>query len=126
SIHQHTRYNINYGTTLNGGAASQVFAPQGITAGITVILPYETMRYNSLQAQLNHRFAHGFLFGAAYTFSKWLGTCCDDSGDGGPAISLPQYTYLNKARMGPDRPHNLRISATYDLPFGKGKQFANN
>jgi hypothetical protein len=28
--------------------------------------------------------------------------------------------------MGADRPHNLRISATYDLPFGKGKQFANN
>jgi DnaK suppressor protein len=28
SIHQHTRYNINYATTLNGGAASQVFAQQ--------------------------------------------------------------------------------------------------
>lgn len=126
SIHQHTRYNVNYATTLNGGAASQVFAAQGITANIVVILPYETMRYNSLQAQLNHRFSKGFLFGAAFTRSKWIGTCCDDSGDGGPAISQPQYTNLNRALMGADRPNNLRISATYDLPFGKGQKYATN
>jgi hypothetical protein len=125
SIHQHTRYNVNYGT-LNGGAASQAFAAQGITAAMTVILPYETMRYHSLQAQLNHQFSNGFLFGAAYTRSKWLGTCCDDSGDGGPAISLPQYTHLNRAIMPGDRPNNLRLSAVYDLPFGKGRKFVSN
>jgi hypothetical protein len=118
TLHQHTQYNVNYGT-LNGGATSQVFFPQGITSAIRVILPYETMRYNSFQAQLNHRFSRGFLFGAAYTRSKWIGTCCDDSGDGGPAISLPQYTYLNRAIMGADRPNNLRLSAVYDLPFRK-------
>src|SRR5262249_36133632 len=87
SIHQHTRYNINYGT-LNGGATSQVFAPLGIFGSVVQILPYETMHYNSLQAQLNRRFSNGFLFGLAYTRSKLIGTCCDDSGDGGPAISL--------------------------------------
>jgi TonB dependent receptor len=125
SIHQHTRYNVNYGT-LNGGTASQVFAPFGITSGITVIEPYETQHYNSLQTQLNHRFSSGFLFGLAYTRSKAIGTCCDDSGDGGPAISLPQYTNLNRALMGSDRPNNLRASAVYDLPFGHGKQFINN
>jgi hypothetical protein len=51
-----------------------------------------------------------------------IGTCCDDSGDGGPAITLPQYTNLNKSIMGLDRPNNLRISGIYDLPFGKGKK----
>jgi hypothetical protein len=104
-----------------------VFAPQGITAAIVVIEPYETQHYNSLQAQLNHRFdATGLLFGLAYTRSKAIGTCCDDSGDGGPAISLPQYTNLNRALMGSDRPNNLRMRAVYDLPFGKGKPFVNN
>lgn len=124
SIHQHTRYNINYGT-LNGGAVSQVFAPLGIFGSVVEILPYETMHYNSLQAQLNRRFSNGLLFGLAYTRSKQIGTCCDDSGDGGPAISLPQYTNLNRALMGGDRPNNLRISSVYDLPFGQGKQFLN-
>jgi len=126
SIHQHTRYNVNYATVLGGGAASQVFFSQGITAGITVIEPYETQHYNSLQAQLNHQFSHGFLFAAAYTRSKMIGTCCDDSGDGGPAIALPQYANLNKSIMGLDRPNNLRMSGVYDLPFGKGKQYMNN
>ncbi|MES1256843.1 MAG: TonB-dependent receptor, partial [Acidobacteriota bacterium] len=126
SIHQHTRYNVNYATTLNGGSAGQVFFAQGITSAITVIEPYETQRYNSLQAQLNRRFSHGFLFGMAYTRSKMIGTCCDDSGDGAPQIVLPQYTNLNKSIMGLDRPNNLRVSGTYDLPFGKGKAFLNN
>jgi hypothetical protein len=125
SIHQHTRYNVNYATTLGGGAASQVFAPLGITANIVVIEPYETQHYNSLQAQLNHQFSRGFLFAAGYTRSKMIGTCCDDSGDGGPAISLPQYTNLNKSIMGLDRPNNLHLSAIYDLPFGSGQRYLN-
>lgn len=122
TIHQHTRYNVNYGT-LNGGSASQQFFSQGITANIVVIEPYETQHYNSLQAQLNHRLSKGLLFGLAYTRSKMIGTCCDDSGDGGPAVALPQYANLNRSIMGLDRPDNLRVSATYDLPFGKGNAF---
>jgi Carboxypeptidase regulatory-like domain/TonB-dependent Receptor Plug Domain/TonB dependent receptor len=124
SIHQHTRYNINYGT-LNGGGNSQPFAPLGIFGSVIQILPYETMRYNSFQAQVNHRFSNGFLFSAAYTRSKWIGTCCDDSGDGGPAIVLPQYTNLNRALMNADRPNNFRMSAVYDAPFGKGQRYLN-
>ena len=53
------------------------------------------------------------MFQAAYTRSKWIGTCCDDSGDGGPAIPIPQYTYLNRALMGarPSRqsPHERHL-----------------
>lgn len=125
SIHQHTRYNINYGT-LNGGSSSQPFFPLGVTGGVVEILPYETQRYNSLQAQLNRRFSNGFQMGAAYTRSKIIGLCCDDSGDGAPQINLPQYANLNRAIMGSDRPNNFRLSALYDLPFGKGKQFLAN
>ena len=125
TVHQHTRYNINYGQ-VNGGSASQPFFPLGITGSLAMILPYETMHYNSLQASAQRRFANGLMFQAAYTRSKWIGTCCDDSGDGGPAIPIPQYTYLNRALMGGDRPDNLRLSGIYELPFGKGKAFARN
>jgi hypothetical protein len=120
TIHQHTRYNINYGQ-VGGGSASQPFFGLGITGSMNDILPYETMHYNSLQSSLQRRFANGFLFQAAYTRSKQIGTCCDDSGDGGPAIPIPQYANLNRALMGADRPNNLRMTGIYQLPFGKGK-----
>jgi hypothetical protein len=120
TIHQHTRYNINY-AQVGGGSASQPYFGLGITGSLAMILPYETMHYNSLQASVQRRFSNGFTFMAAYTRSKWIGTCCDDSGDGGPAIPIPQYTKLNRALMSADRPNNLRMSGMFDLPFGPGK-----
>ncbi|HWB86510.1 MAG TPA: TonB-dependent receptor [Bryobacteraceae bacterium] len=125
TVHQHTRYNINYGQ-VGGGSVSQPYFPLGIAGNMAEILPYETMHYNSLQASLQRRFSNGFLFQAAYTRSKWIGTCCDDSGDGGPAIPLPQYTALNRALMGGDRPDNLRLIGIYELPFGNGKTLLNH
>jgi len=124
TVHQHTRYNVNYGQ-VGGGAASQPFARYGITGGLTMILPYEAMHYNSLQTSLQRRFANGFMLQASYTRSKWMGLCCDDSGDGGPAIPIPQYSFLNRSLMGADRPNNFRMSAMYELPFGQGKPLAN-
>jgi hypothetical protein len=125
TIHQHTRYNINYGT-LNGGVTSQPFyQSNGVTGSVIEILPYETQHYNSLQSTLSHRFSHGFLWTTNYTRSKQIGTCCDEDGDstGGPQIQVPQYTNLNRALEPSDRPNNFNSSVVYELPFGKGKQF---
>src|SRR5258708_8692238 len=82
------------------------------------------MNYKSLQAQLQRRMANGLQFTASYTLSKWMGTCCDEQGDGQPQILIPQYAYLNWALMPDDRTHNFALSAIYELPFGKGKKFA--
>ena len=125
TIHQHTRYNINYGQ-VGGGAASQPFAKIGITGNLAQILPYETMNYHSFQASLQRRFANGFNLQASYTRSKWIGLCCDDSGDGSPAIPIPQFANLNKALMNSDRPDNFRLSSVYELPFGNGKSMLNH
>src|SRR6202011_3983515 len=125
SVHQHTRYNINYGLP-GGGASSQPFFKFGITAAETLILPAEAMSYNSFQSSLERRFSNGFMMQAAYTRSKWLGLCCDDSGDGGLAIPIPAYQLLNRSLMGGDRPNNFRMSAIYELPFGKGKKLLSN
>jgi carboxypeptidase family protein/TonB-dependent receptor-like protein len=126
TVHQHTRYNANYG--LPGlGAASQPFyngtQGTGITGAETFIEPYEDMHYNSLQSSLRHAFAHGFEFAAAYTWSRWIGTCCDPNGDSAPEIPIPQYSYLNRALMPGDRTHNLRLSGIAQLPFGPNKPF---
>jgi hypothetical protein len=122
TIHGHTRYNVNYGQ-VGGGAASQPFYSKGITSSITVIEPLETMHYNSLQTQLERRFANGISIEASYTRSKWIGLCCDDSGDSQPGIPIPQYFDLNRALMPQDRPNNFRLGSAFELPFGKGKAF---
>lgn len=126
TTHQHTRYNANYG--LPGlGAASQPFFNgthgTGITGAETLIEPYEDMHYNSLQSSLRHSFAHGYQLSAAYTWSKWIGTCCDPNGDSAPAIPIPQYFNLNRALMPGDRTHNLELSGVMQLPFGRNKEF---
>jgi hypothetical protein len=126
TVNQHTRQNINYGLP-GGGAASQPFnngtLGTGITGAETLISNLEMMNYNSLQATLQHAFHAGSQLNVAYTWSKWMGTCCDANGDGGPAIPIPQYFGLNYALMPGDRTHNLRISGTAVLPFGKEQHF---
>ncbi|MBC8165239.1 MAG: TonB-dependent receptor, partial [Bryobacteraceae bacterium] len=120
TLKQHTRFNVNYGL-LGGGAASQAFAARGITGSLTVILPVEQMKYHSLQTSLQKRYANGFTMQANYTWSKWTGICCDDSGDGQPRILIPEYFRLNRALMPGDRTHNFRLSSIYEVPFGPGK-----
>jgi hypothetical protein len=121
TLKQHTRYNLNYGQ-VGGGAPSQPFFGRGITGKLTFIQPLEQMKYHSLQTSMTRRFSGGMELMASYTWSKWTGLCCDDSGDGEPAIPIPEYRHLTRALMNGDRPHNLRISGLYELPFGKGRR----
>ena len=123
TVHQHTRYNINYGLPGGGQASQQLYQPFGVTAAETVIEPYEHMNYQSLQALLQKRMSNGLQFQAAYTWSKWMGTCCDANGDGSPEILIPQYWYRNYAVMPNDRTNNFQLSGIYKLPFGKNQRF---
>ncbi len=125
TVHQHTNYNINYGLP-GGGAASQPFYSMGITGPETIISPYESMNYNSLQATLNHQFASGYQIGATYTWSKWLGTCCDANSLAGPEIPIPQYFRLNYAPMPSDLRNIFALNGVGELPFGKSKTFLNH
>ena len=123
TIHQHTRYNVNYGQ-VGGGAASQpYFKLFGITGAARVILPLVSMSYHSFQTTLDRRFSNGITFSAAYTRSKWMGLCCSESGDGEPAIAIPEYRNLARSLMPGDRPNNFRMSMLAELPFGKGKRY---
>jgi Carboxypeptidase regulatory-like domain/TonB-dependent Receptor Plug Domain len=85
--------------------------------------------YNALQVDVNHRFNRGFSLRGVYTWSKAL-----DDGD-----SL-NGTAANNAPGLVSNPYNLRadwglatydvrnmgvINAVYELPIGRGKEFAN-
>jgi hypothetical protein len=82
--------------------------------------------YNALQVNMQKRFSSGWSALVNYTWSKLL----DTGGVGnGAAFTDPtnaddvfnfdeEYSYSTL-----DVPHRFTASATYDLPFGKGKRF---
>ena len=86
--------------------------------------------YNALQVDVNRRFTSGLSFRGVYTWSKAL-----DDGDSlnattaGNAPGLVANPYDIKADWGPAT-YDVRnvgvVSLVYDLPFGRGKQFANS
>ncbi len=123
TIHQHTRYNANYGLPGGGTESQQLYPPFGITAVETIIEPFEHMNYKSLQVQVERRFGDGLQFFSSYTLSRWTGLCCDERGDGQPAIPIPTYYYRNDALMPDDRTNNFQFGVSYLLPFGTKQQF---
>ena len=70
-------------------------------------------RYNSLQLSWNRRFAQGFMFGVAYTFSH-------SSDDGSNQRDIIPDTYYAHNLWGPsefDVRHILVVNYMYELPF---------
>ena len=125
TIHQHTRYNVNYGLPGGGTQSQQLFPAFGITAPETIIEPFEHSNYHSLQARLQKPFSSGLQFFSSYTWSRWMGLCCDPKGDGEPAIPIPAYFFKNYAVMPDDRTNNFQLSAIYPLPFGAKQRYLN-
>jgi hypothetical protein len=73
--------------------------------------------YNSLQATVSHKFAHGFHFQAAYTFSKSI----DETSTGNTLLgtTINDQTSLADSRglSDFDRPQRLVVNYVYTLPF---------
>ncbi len=71
--------------------------------------------YTSLQAKVEHRAGNGFTGLMAYTYSKFLQFNQSPAlgGNLGYEYALAPY----------DVPHNVALSGTYELPFGRGRRF---
>ncbi|RXS98165.1 carboxypeptidase regulatory-like domain-containing protein [Silvibacterium dinghuense] len=91
--------------------------------------------YNSLQVDFRQNAWHGMQFDANYTLAKSLGTSIQGSSApgvyGGRSNSAPAYYTernhsLNYFPSSFDVRNILHLSGTYDLPFGRGRQFFNN
>ena len=88
--------------------------------------------YNGLQTRLNRRFSKGLQFTAAYTWSHTLDNSTNafsSTGAGGgifvDAQGHPLLDY-NYGNADSDIRHFFTLSTLYELPFGRGKQFASN
>jgi len=119
------RFDLNAGQIPGAGVAGQpFFAKFGRTTATELLTPIGRNNYDSLQATLQRRMAHGVTVNMSYTWSKVIGICCDDLSDGYPRVLALQYMALNRALMPYDRTHNFTTSFVAEFPFGKGKKWA--
>jgi len=129
-----TNENINAAPVGGGNAGRPLFAQFGKNWGdVGCLCPDTNSYYDALQAKLNRRLSNGLSFGASYTFSKAINSI-DNEEVGGtfgvPGGFLfwphPSVKNRNKALASYDRTHNLSIYGSYELPFGKGKRWADS
>jgi outer membrane receptor protein involved in Fe transport len=71
--------------------------------------------YHAGSLKITKRFSHGFTMQGSYVFSKYL-TNADAAGP-----QDPFNRSLSKALATTDQTHQVKVSYTYDLPFGKGR-----
>ncbi len=118
------RLNFNAGQVVGADRVGQpLFNTFNRAVGTSIVTSMGNTDYHSLQMSLNRRFSNGFQMNTAYTWSKAMGWCCNLDNNGGPAIPAHAFQDLNRSLLSFDRTHNLQITATYELPFGKGKPF---
>jgi hypothetical protein len=84
--------------------------------------------YNSLQTKLEKRYSHGLSFLATYTWSHALDDASDAGGNfsgvGDRNVALIPFIdeYTNSVF---DIRNRFTLNGNYELPFGKGRAFAN-
>ena len=116
-----TLYNV-LGNPAQGGEGATVSGTQS----------NGTMSYNSLQAVLQKQMTHGLQYQVAYTFSKCMSNSTGYYGAWSNALSASAYwqnVYDSKSEWAPcyyDATHVISGYAIYELPFGRGKKYANN
>ena len=81
--------------------------------------------YNAMQVDFRQRQWHGMQFDANYTWSHTLGTGTQNNWQGQTNVFSLRNMRLSYGPALFDLKHVIHISGSYDLPFGKGKQFAN-
>jgi hypothetical protein len=81
--------------------------------------------YNALQVDFRQRSFHGLQFDANYTWSHTLGVATQNNWLGQGAVFTLRDMRLSYGPTLFDLRNVVHINGTYDLPFGRGKQFAN-
>lgn len=122
SVDTVVNYNLNAATVTGLGSAGQPEAPFKRTANTNLLFAGYSSSYHALQMKFDRKFSAGFSMTTAYTFGKGMGFQTGD--DGGLSFYINQRR--DYARNDFDRTHTFVQSIIYDLPFGKGKPFANS
>ncbi len=123
STRQSSRIEANWGEIGEGNAGRRLRKLYKRTASTLFWGTIGTPMYDSLQVKLVRRSRSGHHFNLAYTWGHGRGYTSESS-TAQPRIRHPAYYSRNRGPLNNDIRHNLVISNTYELPFGRGKRFA--
>jgi hypothetical protein len=104
-------------------AAPQNYRPYSHMGDVLLRSNFGHSTFHSGTVKLEKRFSRGFFFNTFYTFSKSINS--QDTDNSGSGVAPLQNRSLEKARAGYDRNHRWLAVVNYELPFGRGKKFAN-
>lgn len=109
--------NFNYATCPKDTGTTLLGCRQGTTS---IITPIGNNHYDSLQTQLEHRFAAGYEVEVNYTLSKTIGIAGYSNEKNAPYIQTPAFFDLNKGLAPQDRRHSFSATFIAASPFGHG------
>jgi hypothetical protein len=122
TVNSFADWNADYSTPGTGLAGAPLFQQFNRNTSSLLWNGWTDTEYHALQASLNGRLAEGLIIRGAYTWSKAM-NWQDDDGWAGLSWNDPVMWGRNWARGGFDRTHNFQLGGSYEMPFGKGKQF---
>ncbi|MDX2151247.1 MAG: TonB-dependent receptor [Bryobacteraceae bacterium] len=118
-------FDWNAGQVIGAGRNGQPYFQQfGRFARTAAVEPVGSSKYDSLQVEVRRRWANGLQFRSSYTFSKALGVCGITNSDNNPCIQYLPALELNRSVQSFDRTHNFQTDFLAELPFGRGKRWA--
>jgi hypothetical protein len=115
---------INAAPVGTGPTGRPLFATQGRLIGANMWDGWGNANYHSLQVAVNKNLSRGLFMKGAYTWSKAINLADDDGWAGMPITNIDAALHRNRAVAGYDRTHMFVMSWVYELPFGRGQQFA--
>ena len=120
-----------------GSAFPQARRPDQRFGWQRILGNYSSSEYDSLQIVARRRFAQGFTFTSAYTYSRFLDDTSADAEFASRATLIDVGTNPDGTAQSRERPiradygssllempHVFNFSGIYDLPFGKGRRYA--
>ncbi len=108
-------------------ASRRLIQPLNNITAINIFAPRNMSTYHGLLTKVEKRFSHGLQGLFSYTWSKAI-DFGGSAGSGGGSTGGPQtITCIRCGRgaSGYDVKHRAVTSVVYDIPFGKGRKFAN-
>ncbi|MGP8246632.1 MAG: carboxypeptidase regulatory-like domain-containing protein [Bryobacteraceae bacterium] len=117
AVDQQDNLQENWSPIGGGAAGEQLNKLTGRTASTLYLGTLGTNKYDSLQMRAQGHFG-GYRISASYTFSKAMGYAFN------PTVQIPQYYHLNYGPLATDVTQMFAVSGIAELPFGKGKRWA--